>query len=819
MLGFIRCSIVLLATLVVSLLSAAQADEQVRVWKDNTGSFEIKATLLKAEGDSVQLKRERDGRVLKLPLVRLSAEDQKYVQSRAVDNPFATFDEKVSSTKSLVGVRIKTESTTHMLGGVVIHCDEKVAYLACRNPRLPVEAYNSAEVSLHWRKDGKNQTVQAHFVAPYDYRIKRSYCLVAAPTDRAPPPLESKDLDLNYPLSVKTFGYQFVTKDGTRITQIVGEGQAQSITGNAGQRYLRMQTKQNTPPDSLVLLEDGTPIGCFLTASSSRGAEYVSATAFYYVDLAEALQPSVTHVHVVPVSGDRKKITYAVAAYFADPLDKLAKHSLLIRARNPRERIPSTRPTDGKWTAQKGMKKIELKTATDELPKGLPAPEKFVGVKVLVGRITLDNPGPIETHQFAIQLAHEDAKGNNVYSDPKYALYAPEKDPQRPSIPGLDMRPLDMPNPVKVEGGWRLTSDITRVPDSENAPVESAPFPAARRGSGSILASSGEQEDALAGSTKIKARNGSVGGRLAIYSPDGKWLYMVDASNILYQVDAKTMDIQASLSIRANVMDLGFSKAGLLVSATDANRVWVLNPDSLKLVREIPSQGVRLIAGTPRSDIGFIFGAGGPKSRYSSSSRGSTALCIVNFTTGKKLHWIAQSYPRVGSSRSKIKLDMPGHWPIASFWRLRMSPDGKYLYTFDLGVKRFRIDGEDLIFEEAGAELTGSNTTLRSMEISGDGKYVIALNKVYKSSDIKTAYMTLPEMGRNTAIDPSNGKYYVVNHDNMAAFSDRGELLKRVRIRHHYPGSIVVHPNGDRAVSWCLNRFSYCDFRPADERK
>lgn len=73
--------------------SAASAGEaqKLRTWADKSGKYKIEATYVGVDGDNVVLKRKKDGREIKVPIVRLSPADQdavKALQEPASDNPF-----------------------------------------------------------------------------------------------------------------------------------------------------------------------------------------------------------------------------------------------------------------------------------------------------------------------------------------------------------------------------------------------------------------------------------------------------------------------------------------------------------------------------------------------------------------------------------------------------------------------------------------------------------------------------------------------------------------------------------------------------------
>ncbi len=64
--------------------------EEVRLWQDASGRFQVRASLLSQSEDSVRLKAA-DGRELTVPIDRLSSGDQQYLKSLLApsDNPFA----------------------------------------------------------------------------------------------------------------------------------------------------------------------------------------------------------------------------------------------------------------------------------------------------------------------------------------------------------------------------------------------------------------------------------------------------------------------------------------------------------------------------------------------------------------------------------------------------------------------------------------------------------------------------------------------------------------------------------------------------------
>ena len=84
----LRFSAAIMVTFVAVNAYSQQAES--RLWKDSTGKFQVRATLLEQTDSSVRL-RTADGREISVLVDRLSQEDQDYLQSLNApnDNPFA----------------------------------------------------------------------------------------------------------------------------------------------------------------------------------------------------------------------------------------------------------------------------------------------------------------------------------------------------------------------------------------------------------------------------------------------------------------------------------------------------------------------------------------------------------------------------------------------------------------------------------------------------------------------------------------------------------------------------------------------------------
>ena len=81
--SFGRSARLIVAALVCALGVCAQiasyGQDELREWTDSTGAYHIKATLISMDGSNVRLRRE-DGKLISMPISKLSGKDQEYVK-------------------------------------------------------------------------------------------------------------------------------------------------------------------------------------------------------------------------------------------------------------------------------------------------------------------------------------------------------------------------------------------------------------------------------------------------------------------------------------------------------------------------------------------------------------------------------------------------------------------------------------------------------------------------------------------------------------------------------------------------------------------
>jgi len=307
-----------------------------------------------------------------------------------------------------------------------------------------------------------------------------------------------------------------------------------------------------------------------------------------------------------------------------------------------------------------------------------------------------------------------------------------------------------------------------------------------------------------------------------VFAPDGRHFYLLDAQNTLHKI-AGDLTEDVSLDTGAACDDLSFSKAGLLVALNSAQAVWVVDPASLEVLREIPVQGLRHVAGSPGTAIGFADGTASEDAEP--SPRGAAQLSMIDFSKGACLHRIENRFGESGTNGSLV-FDARGIFE--GLLAMQMTREGKYLYLGGQEIKRFRLQGEDLFFEEASRSLRRGFTT--HFVISGDGKFAAMPSGAGNAASYDIVVLDATRLDQQLlalengaypcaiGFDAKTGNIYSPNHEEMNIFSPRGGKLAQIVLKDNDVRRIAVHPGGERFLAWGQKRITYCRFVDDEEK-
>lgn len=858
--------------------SAGQEPQPERTWKDDTGRFEIVARYEGSDGTNVTLKKA-DGALVRVPLLRLSAEDRKHIESLTASNPFVTVANPPREVEEAV-VRVLfrmpdgSEVTT---AGLVFHWDDKRAYVltSSQQPIGHLVRMLPASVTIVRDAAGEPRHVAAEMVTMPE---RDGNCIVGAPLADLPGSLQwASPADIREGTPVAISGYDIDkgpqessyarVRASATINKVFRTGTNEILKwGIDGPDLAKLRF-------GIASLPDGKVVGPLQMepAAKNHWATTITTTA----GLQYAKQPRLLKVDFEPVSGDADMIRYGFLVSVLDPFQVLKSPKLSI--------TPAHRqlggglggfggmPTRGapKQAAPNRPKTIErdLAPGTDKdelVVKFGKERQEAPNVKLLIAYLEEANSGPNQQPQFNVALSGKSPDGKplplsrqgptlvSFFVPQRSGFGPPMASPTSPisNIPGLDGFPLDMPRPKKhSRGGWQITSNLTRVKDQPTSDAASFPKPEAGKPAVEALreTESGPLKWTLlpfagAPGSDQTARNNASGmfgfgtasgfargatHRPMVYSPDGKWLYLVDGNQVLRKLDASTFVEAVSLNLQQVCSGLAISRAGLVASIESARALWVLDAETLEVQRQIPLSDVLLLTASPASDLGFAVTF--PPERVSVGH--PSQLVMLDFAKGKQLHVIKSFY---GTHPQSIQIDdRPIFTSHPKPTDLGQTADGKTLLFGTNKLSKFRLEGTDLVFEQASTEhrlhaasqfvlSTDGKRLLMRADIGNISDYFVGLFDVADlskplsllSGEIKNASLGLDPKTQNIYAPIDNPGVPGVPEVAVRIFSPAGGKIATGGVPDHGPWRILVHPAGERFILWSFTRIFAVSVHP-----
>jgi hypothetical protein len=819
-----RASFHLSLVCLLALNSTTRGADGTRTWHDVSGKYSVQAALVKQTDDAVQL-RTAEGRLITIPLAKLSAADRDHLASLTGDNPFAVPAAPVGEATlfpATLVVEAKVEGEVKYSAGFLFNSDKDNAYIL--GPAIRFYSKDkwieTDEVTvIHETKDGARR-VKGRRLFSY---FNQDQTLYAVPAGSLPAAPALAPAPARFPTPVRVMGYR-VDNDAKPPTyeRIALPATLVGVALDAKQSPLMFKgNAENLRNVRHALLVDDTDrvlgyISVSIETPRPPGSNEPNAWTFQAMEFSRTLtrlQPALVHSsQAVPVAGDRQATEYELVIYVNDPLKSLRDpmlhaypgSQLAVVTGGPPAELRRERPID-----------VPLKTGAPSqaaLPYLVGHEAISADATVYVGRLKRQHDGVPMEHAFNVELVDRDAAGKETSLGWTMAKLQykeiPGKGRPLPAIPGVDGLPIDMPRPVRLpQGGWRLTSAETRVPDQpRQAPDAAFPTP---RPSDKKIAGEVKTVGENYGLVELALSGDRAGGRAAAFSADGAWLYYVNKANELHKIATKTLRLDRVVQLGADCDHLSISKAGLIVPLRLANVVWVLDPQTLEVRREMRAPNVSLVVGAPGTDLGFFAGQHVER-RYLGSS---PELTMVDFSTGTPLHAIRGRYD---APSQVLKLEAGGRALLETSPEcLRMTRDGKYLFVAERNVNRFRVDGNDLVFEQAGPNL---HHAVRNLSLSGDGKWLAAPTRdtgcdVYDAMDMGSPRLTLSITPKAIAFDhQTQGIFGFESYTNkVVALGPRGGKTAEFATEDGNVGLLLMHPEGGRFVVFGERKLYYCD--------
>lgn len=324
---------------------------------------------------------------------------------------------------------------------------------------------------------------------------------------------------------------------------------------------------------------------------------------------------------------------------------------------------------------------------------------------------------------FHVQLVMKDPSGQQVYGRPLQVRYEPSSYVKRAE---RIVETISLPKLYpEGDGEVRLTSKDTQV---DIPPTVSRDWPQPQSEPTDQQQGRGATEEEARGlegfvwdfPEPVPNWHPNRWSTYGAFSLDDSALFFVDNKNILRKLSTSDLSCQAVLDLKSECAQVTISQAGLVLLMTKLKCIWVVNPESLEIVRQISLDGAESLCANPTTSIGLCRGF-----RKESPSNSSSSLFMMDFESGTILHQIRLSIRK--SRTEDLKLSTPhGEIPLVKRTRLlQMSPDGTHLYTAGSpGIAHFRVADQDLIF--TGATPDKQATIFDAWNVSSDGQWLVA---------------------------------------------------------------------------------------------
>jgi hypothetical protein len=314
---------------------------------------------------------------------------------------------------------------------------------------------------------------------------------------------------------------------------------------------------------------------------------------------------------------------------------------------------------------------------------------------------------------------------------------------------------------------------------------------------GSIAAGSAQEVGDL------KVRSIVIGSGVApaclCWAADAKSFYHLDGAGVVRRISYPDFKEEAALNTVKKGTWLSLSSLGLVVTVSGPQEAWLLDGNSLTITKRIPIGIAKRAVSAPGSSLACA----------SESGVVSAAVHVIDLKSGTTVGQYKHSDFEV---RGGVRFDNPA-----------LSPDGKYLFTTGgtQQMMRFKINGQELAFEEASEQLlqgrfeglclSPGGTLVCAPSANGNyrkekGKNTFSVN-VFSTTNIKQPVFPL-QVGANpiaVGFDSKASLIYGQNNENgLIIFDGNGVRLKEYKLdpksQTEEVHQFLVHPEGRRLL-------------------
>jgi hypothetical protein len=319
-----------------------------------------------------------------------------------------------------------------------------------------------------------------------------------------------------------------------------------------------------------------------------------------------------------------------------------------------------------------------------------------------------------------------------------------------------------------------------------------APTPEGRDTSVDLKDTSGQVDDLTVTPLKLSAKE--LVPTLVWGDAKGTVLFALEAGGVVRRISVPEFKETRRLDVERKCSSLAVCAEGLLVTVSDAQEVWVLDPDKLTVKRKIDVPSAKQTASALGLSVAF--------------TSGKDELYVLDVKAGK-----AAPY----KPKEKVSNLIGYNNPV-------VTPDGKYLFTagnFEQ-MLRFGIANGALKFEEESQRIA-QGQIVAGIQVSPDSKYVCYpagggnysglkghpdvkpySTYVYPVDNVNKPAFTL-EQGAYPGVvgfDPEGKRIYAQNFEHpLQVFSATGVKKKEYNFGNAKDvRQYLVHPGGNRLL-------------------
>jgi hypothetical protein len=260
-----------------------------------------------------------------------------------------------------------------------------------------------------------------------------------------------------------------------------------------------------------------------------------------------------------------------------------------------------------------------------------------------------------------------------------------------------------------------------------------------------------------------------------LWSRDGKYLYILERTGAVRKVAVPRFREERVLETGQVGAYMALSAKGLLIGLPLVQEIWLLNPESLAIEKRIRVPEMTGLTAAPASNIAFAAHKG-------------ERLSIIDISAGAVVKQL--NVRDVEREQTPNIKKHPDGVALSQFLFPTLTPDGKFLFCVGFEcLHRFRVVGQDLIYEEMGARI-GSNP--QRLEVSPDSQYVALpsgggnTDRGYTTHIFRTGDLSAPAVSltsgaypRAVGFDKAAARLYTQNFDTQLLVFTPGGIENR----------------------------------------